>query len=325
MKMEIQRLTNKQKIESLIAEIVSMGFHIRYFKTGNYYFLFEGEDNSICHFEIKEIPGFLFAFWSTDRFDTYEYQYKHYGKGRTWADSLEIDHRSEIVFFTQYKRDLDKFKPSRSGFCLGLHREVWQEGNKEETGVHAVEKWVEIDALNNILKYMKKHHFKSVEYVGLQRRYIWEDNISGFKAFRQFINDWCYELRYRFKKYIKLRHIKRKSKKLLKKIKLSYGIVIDRGNGWSPRIEIIIRRKELDIDKVNITKYIKEQNKIDKFENKYWNGISLIQYDLDITEDDLTEDEIKADRDEFVRFKEYISGLGKDEKTIIFRNYKGEL
>lgn len=324
-KKNIQKMpmTNKEIMDSVLKEITNMGFHIKDVEYGDGYFIFESGENSVCHFHIKELKGFKFALWTTTCFDDIEKQIKENGVGWTWANSLEIDPRSDVVFFTQYERDLDKFKPSRSGFVYGLYLDSWEEENDKGV-VEKVTRWRELDGIEAILKYMKNHYYKAVEYSGRQTRYIWEDDISGFKAFLQFIYDWNYTLRHRFYDYIKLQNTIRASKRLVGKIKQSYGVVMDRGVNWHPRIEILIRRKS----NVDIDKYIEEQAMIDKFENKYWNNMSLTQFDIDITEEHITDKELEIDKDEKQHFIKYVTNIGKledDERKIIYSNIKGEI
>ena len=58
------------------------------------------------------------------------------------------------------------------------------------------------------------------------------------------------------------------------------------------------------------------------------NEFGLTQFDIDITEDHITEKELKIDRDEKEHFKDYVSKIGKledDERKIIYSNFKGEI
>lgn len=58
------------------------------------YFIFGMGDNSVVHFKIKELPGWLFGVW--------------------WDP---IDKKSKSItghWFTQYEKDIDKFKPAAS-------------------------------------------------------------------------------------------------------------------------------------------------------------------------------------------------------------------
>ena len=95
MNQNLKKMTNKELIQSALKSIEDIGFHVTDVNTGNTYFIFSGEDDSICHFHIKEIPGFLFAFWLTGRFDKLEERME-------WCNSLDIDTKSELIFFTQY-------------------------------------------------------------------------------------------------------------------------------------------------------------------------------------------------------------------------------
>ena len=122
-----------------------------------------------------------------------------------------------------------------------------------------------------------------------------------------------------------------KAKQLVKSLTLSYGVVVEKESNWSPRVDILIRRKEIDINNVDKEQYKKEQDKIDIFEDKYFMEVSVEQFDIDILED-YTEKDIKVDADSFEQFKDYLSNIGKidedgelDERKIVYRNYKGEL
>lgn len=327
---KLKSITNRNMMEEVFTEIEKMGFTVvdKDYADG---YMADTERDIICDFHILEIPGFAFSLWNTqfNQGDILK-QIQESGIGWTWANSLEIDPRSDLVFFTQYERDIDKFKPSRSGFVWGIYRDAWEEENDKGEMV-LVEKWRLLDGIEAILKYMKKHHFKAIEYSGRQTRYIWEDDITGLYAFRQYIHDWGYVLRHKFIKYLKHRHIIKKAKQLVKSLTLSYGVVVEKESNWSPRVDILIRRKEIDINNVDKEQYKKEQDKIDTFEDKYFMEVSVEQFDIDILEN-YTEKDIKVDVDSFEQFKEYLSNIGKidedgelDERKIVYKNYKGEL
>lgn len=61
-----------------------------------------GED-AVCHFKIKGIPGWKFAIW---------------------VNTNEEKKNIFATVFTQYEKEIDKFKPSRSYYCVNL--EQWQ-------------------------------------------------------------------------------------------------------------------------------------------------------------------------------------------------------
>ena len=65
-KPQLRKLTNKELIDSALNMIESLGFHITDRVYGNCYFLFEGDENSIAHFHIKELPRVficILAYW----------------------------------------------------------------------------------------------------------------------------------------------------------------------------------------------------------------------------------------------------------------------
>ena len=64
------------------------------------YFIFGKGTNSVVHFKVKECPGWLFGIW--------------------W----EIPEKGNTIkgtFFTQYEKDIDKFKPSYSAYTSDLY------------------------------------------------------------------------------------------------------------------------------------------------------------------------------------------------------------
>ena len=310
----LKKMTNKELIQSALNSIEKLGSHVVDINTGNTYFMFTGSDDSICHFHIKEIPGFLFAFWTIDRYDTLKTQQKN--NTILWCDSLNIDTKSELIFFTQYERDLDKFKPSRSGFVMGIYRQSWEEENDNGDIVN-VEDWSNFYEIESILKFMKKHRIRSVEYAGCQTRYIWEDDRSSFNLFIKFISGWCYEYKYRFKKWYKYKKAIRVSKRYMRKLKTFNYIIRDEGNCVSPRIDIAVRRKD---NITSIELYEKDWDIIEKFDNKFGNIVSINwrQYGGDDAE---SIEKDKHERDWFYWFCDYwingkYDGIFDDVKVL---------
>lgn len=59
---KLKKLSNKELMESAFTQIEKdLGFHIKDKEYGNTYFIFEGNDDSVCHFHIKEIPRISFC------------------------------------------------------------------------------------------------------------------------------------------------------------------------------------------------------------------------------------------------------------------------
>ncbi len=65
----------------------------------NGYFIFEFGEDSVIHFKVKEVKGWLFGIWFNREYD-----------GEEPKDQL----------FWQYERDIDKFKPSASVFLIEI-------------------------------------------------------------------------------------------------------------------------------------------------------------------------------------------------------------
>ena len=156
-----KNLSNRKLIQSAIEQIeYETGYHITDIEFGDSYFFFEGSKNSICHFHIKEFPKFKFAFWTADRVD------------KEWFDG-KMSSRTELIFFTQFERDIDKFKPSHSGFTQGIYRDAWWEVPEGKTHRVKQEMWSLYD-LTDTLKFMHEHPYQAYVYVGAQLNHSWD-------------------------------------------------------------------------------------------------------------------------------------------------------
>lgn len=280
--------SNKALIELAFLQIRNeTGFHIINKEYNDDEYTDEEDKNTICEFYIKELKGFKFAFWNTKRSENQKDWFKE--DRIKWLDSLEISYMTELIFFCQYERDLDKFKPSRSGFVTGIYRQEYiKEPEQDEEPID----YFNMYDLIKILKYMKKHHIRSTEYAGCQTRYIWEDDRSYFKILRRFIDDWIYTWKSQFKEWRKYKKICRVSKKYLTKLTQFNYLLKDQGHHCYPRVEVVFRRK----DKIDLETYEKEWNIIDKFDEKYGNIMTIycMQYEID---DKATEEHIKKDQE----------------------------
>lgn len=250
--------SNKELIESLFNQIESdLGYHIINKKYGNCYFIYEDEEDSICHFKIKEIPGFTFALWNTCRFDNPEKVYN------------TVEKNDELVFFTQYDINLDKFKPSYSGFVQGLHRDIYPQ--TDNTYIRK-DNW-DLFELEDILNYMKYHPIKSVFYVTSQIDKIYNEK-SGLICLKCFIENWYYYFKYRIIDWLKFNYIKlivnNKLKKLDKLDDIKY-IFIQRASNWHPRLDLIFSWSNNITDK----NYNRLDKVIDFLEKRFFNNITI--------------------------------------------------
>lgn len=296
------RLSGKNLILSAIKAIEEeTGFHIIDVEFGNTYFISEGKKDSICHFRIKEVPKFKFAFWNTNRFDTIQYEMEN--DLQLWSDYYGINSKSELVFFTQYERDIDKFKPSYSGFVQGLFRSAWKEKSPETNKMVKKEEWYLSD-IPDILEFMHKHPIKAYVYCGCKES-IWEE-MSGLSALKTYIRSNYFHYLYKFKHWLKIKHQISVTKKMGKKLKTMDYLITKRDSCY-PEVEIRMTTRK-DINKKD---YDKDVNIIEKFENKY-SGISVEPWFVhNETEEPLSKDEIKIDKDLHKRFYGYINTINK--------------
>ena len=286
---------NRKLIESLFKQIENnLGYHIVNKEFGNCYFIVESkEPDTICHFHIKELPGYLFGIWNICRYDTIQYEIEN--NLSLWSDNLHISSKSELIFFTQYEKEIDKFKPSRSGMVTGLRRITYKEDNK------LITEW-DIDELEVVLKYMKKHKYKAYANIYNENKFIYRElnEVNCFKLYykhkwNRFITNIMDNLKLKIQIY--------KSKKLIKKLKDVYYYILDYGENCYPRIHIIVRRKP----NIAIDAFIDNINTLQKFD--YDNtDISVFWMDMDISER-LNKKERIEDKDLLKRFNDIRSNL----------------
>lgn len=307
---------NRKLIESLFKQIEKdLGYHIVDEQYGNCYFIVESkEPDTICHFHIKELPGYLFGIWNICRYDTIQYEIEN--NLSLWSDNLHISSKSELIFFTQYEKEIDKFKPSRSGMVTGLRRITYKEDNK------LITEW-DIDELEVVLKYMKKHKYKSYVNIYNENKFVYRE-LSGITCFKIYYRDKWNRFITNIKDTLKLKIQIYKSKKLIKKLKDVYYYILDYGENCYPRIHIIVRRKpNIDIDT-----FIDNINTLQKFD--YDNtDISVFWMDKDISER-LNKKERQEDKDLLKRFNDIQSNLieeaddpeNDEPRTLIKTNVK---
>lgn len=286
---------NRKLIEELFFQIEnSLEYHIVDKEFGNCYFIVESkEPDTICHFHIKELPGYLFGIWNICRYDTIQYEIEN--NLSLWSDNLHISSKSELIFFTQYEKEIDKFKPSRSGMVTGLRRITYEEDDK------LITEW-DIDELEVVLNYMKKHKYKAYVNIYNENKFVYKE-YSGFKCFRIYYRHKWDRFITNIRDNLKLKIQIHKSKKLVKRLKDVYYYILDYGENCYPRIHLITRRKpNIDIDT-----FIDNINILQKFD--YDNtDISVFWMDMDISER-LNKKERIEDKDLLKKFNEIQSNL----------------
>lgn len=305
----MKKQTSKQQICSILNQLYeNTNLNIKDVEFGNTYFVFESkEQDTICHFHIKEIPGFKFAIWNINRFDTLDYQKKH--NITLWSDFYKIDSTSKFIFFTQSKKYIDKFKPSQSSFVTGITAFDYRRSKNTF-------KW-NLDDIEDILIFMKKHPIKAAYYVPRRIEMIW-DQSSDIKIFYSYIKDNIEYYFHKFKTRFKFYRLQTKCKRILKSLKYFNALLIDRPS-WSPRLNIELRYKDnIDIESKG---YEKEYRKLYNFITKHYVDIDYRFWQNEYNESDKKDDLIlkKHFKDLTFNYK-YKVNIDEDEK-LIFKNF----
>lgn len=314
---KLRKLSNKKLIEKALTEIEEQTkFHITDIQMGDTYFLIEGPRNSICHFHIKEIPGFIFGLWNVNRFDKIEDGIK--SGNMCWAEYLQVPSKSELIFFTQYERDVDKFKPSASGFVTGIYRQIYTDtiDGKDEV----VEEF-ELTELIDKLTFMKKHPIKSFVYVGNRINSI-VDELSGFKCLKIYINSWYLTTKYIRQESRQLKSEIKVTKKFINKLSEFNYLVRDYGDCCNPRIHILLRRKQT----IDYDRYKEQLKLIEDFENNHYWYIPCALEELTLDGQPYTSKEQKEDNRLQKQFNEILNSPEEEltfgGQTIILKRFE---
>lgn len=86
--------TPKGKTERILKVLEDNGYHPIDVSYGNGYFIFDHGKDMVIHFHIKELKGWKFGIW--------------------W----NLEDNNKFDFFTQFERDIDKFKPEASALVV---------------------------------------------------------------------------------------------------------------------------------------------------------------------------------------------------------------
>lgn len=107
------------------------------------YFIFYRGSSKVAQFKIKQAPGWLFGIW--------------------WDDNISEDYNNGELF-AQYEENIDKFKPSRSAFCVSCIGPTKQIPNTEETDY--------TDMVKFIIKEPYLAFYRDYNGVDYNRKYI---------------------------------------------------------------------------------------------------------------------------------------------------------
>lgn len=305
------KVSNKNLILDAIKALEEeTGFHFIDVEFGDTYFIATGPKDSICHFHIKEIPKFKFALWNTCRFDSIKYEMEN--DLQLWSDYYSVNSNSELIFFSQYERDLDKFKPSYSDNVQGIYRTAWYEKSVETNRRIKKEEWYLAD-IPDILNWMHKHPIKAYVYSGYANN-IW-DEISNIRVLKTYINSNIGHYKYKFKRKHEVNKDLKAAKRLIKKLKTMDYLLIKKDHCY-PELELRLRVQTGS----RHDWYVKDVERISKFQDKYRSHLSIEPWFID-SDVELTDDEEKEDKDLKKRFYSY----AEDVINIVKGNSKETL
>lgn len=225
------------------------------------YFIFAYGENSVVHFHIKELPGWLFGIWW------------HEPTSDKTSDGDNFLKLSGTLF-TQYEKNIDKFKPSRSELQCEIKI------NYLPNGKFAIDTWSIIDLLLFMYKepalafcrdycgwdYNQEYHSRAEAERKLKHYLIWQENKDTY-------NKICDD-----------RMIAKVRELFADELKNGTAILNDAGANWSPRYEIFLKKDAFEgfkdmkpglygfsdiLHKQYIKIFTKEEKECKKISNKY--------------------------------------------------------
>lgn len=220
-------------VVSKIAEDDQTPFHIEDVKYQDGYYIFGTGTNSIAHFHIKEIPGFLFGIW--------------------WNEpKVDEDKNRTVVpgeMFAQYEDNIDKFKPSRSEFCWNISAVFYTQFEDDINGRYM---------LLQELKFMANEPYLAFcrDYCGWNYNSEYHTRAEAKKTYDKYLTFKANKEKYtKENDELVLAFIK---DKVLPLYNNSY--IYDCGENWSPRYEVVAPLKD------NLDKGVEEHGLYDLFD-----------------------------------------------------------
>jgi hypothetical protein len=134
-------ITENKKVIKMIFEKLKQKNHIiEKEKFLDSYFIFDKDDDSVCHFHIKGCKGWKFGIWIFEK---------------------AKERESYIHFFAQYEKFIDKFKPSASTYCESITKDDFLEWENDNS-------FYSFNLISNMITEIKKHpilsFYKDVSY-----------------------------------------------------------------------------------------------------------------------------------------------------------------
>lgn len=109
---------NKEIAEMMFNVIREYKFKPYDIQYGNVYFVFNRGDDSVVHFKIHGCRGWKFGMWINSEYLDEE---NRKDEPKTYGEGYKV-----VSIFAQYEKDIDKFKPSASTFCVEYEAREWE-------------------------------------------------------------------------------------------------------------------------------------------------------------------------------------------------------
>ena len=167
----------KECTDKFLKTLEDNGYHAIDLYRSSGYFIFNFGGNSVNTFWIKEVPGWRFGLWWTK------------------VDKENGSYLS-AEFFTQFEKDIDKFKPSRSTLLetknFKLDKYGWKLFDYGKDSIYEpFKEYYDLD-IKDMLKFLKEHPYRA-----WARSCTWEYDKyrvpwTGFKCWRKYVKNLWY-------------------------------------------------------------------------------------------------------------------------------------
>lgn len=227
-------MTRREAAETIFKYIRDNKFIPYDIEYGDGYFIFDMGADGVVHFKIKGLHGWKFAMWiETD-------------PDKLKKDDVKDENGKDypaIQFFCQHKLNIDKFKPTRSFFCVKYDLKTIERANAEDGST-----W-ELYEIRDILKMIKRHPFITFTMDACEDQYYNKSYIKCYLDMRLFrtkqkIKEWISDTHVKIWHGFKVWFINKY--KVVDKAEL----IDNNTDGWksSPRYDMCIHFKKISDD-----------------------------------------------------------------------------
>lgn len=156
LKMKLAKKSNMAAIQSVLKKVYER-FTVGKVRYGNGYFIFYKGPNSVCHFSIKETPGWKYGIW--------------------------LGHKGQYEIFGEHIDLIDKFKPSRTYVS---HMNDMESFLKQVQAIQENPKLYFVDSLtmgDALIPFEKEAHGEDIWYRGYQSERVFNEETGLYDKF----------------------------------------------------------------------------------------------------------------------------------------------